>query len=130
MIDSELHLERKKDVFNAYRQVCSDYPVEGRYLSRKFLVQKAMSLPAPRFYLTYQRARQIISYIYAEDFYKLPSTPRRFRMYADLFAAFTAAGGTPDNFDPLHTVLESPAPSFYLDYDYFYALIRAALKTA
>jgi hypothetical protein len=34
----------------------------------------------------------------------------------------------PDN-DPLHRVLASPTSSFYLNYDYFYALIRAALKT-
>ena len=125
MLQRELTQQKESDVYNAYRLAIASMGEDARYVSKSALVDKAMSYPAPRFYVTFERAARIIARI-RKGILPDRMTTLKMEMYRDLYGLFLQK--TDGRISSLRNMLEMEAPSFYIDKPHFNRIIRNKLK--
>lgn len=80
---------------------------------------------APRFYVSYEKARRFVSML--ERGLELPlKNPNRIRMYEELHRRYrmrVSVTGRKEGYMVLSSIIEEPAPSFYMEPKTFRAIV-------
>ena len=83
--------QKKDDVFKAYERAIKELGDVARRVPKNTIIEKAMSYPAPRYYITLEVAIRNISLMYRgiqPDMYN----PMKIDMYDSIFRKFVAKG--------------------------------------
>lgn len=123
----ETNDQKRKDVFEAFGKAIKDFGEAASYVSKTALIDKAMSYPAPRFYVTYEQARRVISLMH-KGFNPRISNPLKLQMYKDIYAKFLVRNGERKGYQIIRSIIDNEAPSFYIEKLHFIRLIRESLK--
>lgn len=122
----EISDQKKKDVFEAFKLAIKDFGEAATYVSKTALIEKAMSYPAPRFYITYEQARRVISKMKKNSDPKI-SNPLKLQMYKDLYSKYMQHKKG-NGYKVIKNIIDNEAPSFYINKLHFIRLVREALK--
>lgn len=99
----------------------------ARRVPKNTIIEKAMSYPAPRYYITLEVAIRNISLMYRgiqPDMYN----PMKIDMYDSIFRKFVAKGLKYPGYSYLETIINNEAPSFYIEKRQFVRIINDKLK--
>lgn len=116
---------KKKDCLDAFNAAFA----ANRNLSIENIMIIAANSPAPRFYCTFEQARRIVSLL--DRGKELPiENENKIRMYKELHRRFVEARNKTGikSFSLLEEIITQPAPSFYLDFETFRALVYKAMN--
>lgn len=120
-------LAKKDDVFKAYERAIKELGDVARRVPKNTIIEKAMSYPAPRYYITLEVAIRNISLMYRgiqPDMYN----PMKIDMYDSIFRKFVAKGLKYPGYSYLETIINNEAPSFYIEKRQFVRIINDKLK--
>lgn len=99
----------------------------ARRVPKNTIIEKAMSYPAPRYYITLEVAIRNISLMYRgiqPDMYN----PMKIDMYDSIFRKFVAKRLKYPGYSYLETIINNEAPSFYIEKRQFVRIINDKLK--
>ena len=119
--------QKKDDVFKAYERAIKELGDVARRVPKNTIIEKAMSYPAPRYYITLEVAIRNISLMYRgiqPDMYN----PMKIDMYDSIFRKFVAKGLKYPGYSYLETIINNEAPSFYIEKRQFVRIINDKLK--
>ena len=118
--------QKKDDVFKAYERAIKELGDVARRVPKNTIIEKAMSYPAPRYYITLEVAIRNISLMYRgiqPDMYN----PMKIDMYDSIFRKFVAKGLKYPGYSYLETIINNEAPSFYIEKRQFVRIINDKL---
>ena len=119
--------QKKDDVFKAYERAIKELGDVARRVPKNTIIEKAMSYPAPRYYITLEVAIRNISLMYRgiqPDMYN----PMKIDVYDSIFRKFVAKGLKYPGYSYLETIINNEAPSFYIEKRQFVRIINDKLK--
>lgn len=118
--------DKAKDCLAAFNKAMA----ENKELSIEALIGVASKLPAPRFYCTFENARRFVSLL--DRGKPLPlKQENKIAMYEEIFRRYKLLAGDSGKrykYTVLENIIKEPAPSFYLDFETFRALVYKAMK--
>lgn len=120
-------VQKRKDIFKAYERALKEFGGNARFMAKNAIIEKAMSYMAPQFYVTYDLARRVISQMRRG---KDPgiNNPLKKRMYDEIFKRFQAQAHDSSSYLVLEDIINSEAPSFYIDKPHFIRIVTTVLK--
>ena len=110
---SEDSLAMREDFYNSYKKVLAS----SSYIKLRDIVRKAISSPAPRFYVSPERALAVIQKIKKGESIAYMSESRR-DMYTEIYNRVQSLLETNPYFsikEAIRKVINSPAPKFYIN---------------
>lgn len=116
---------KKRDIYKAYERAIKEFGQYAKYTPREVLIRKAMTYPAPQFYVSYEQARRIISAMFNGKKPKI--TERKKAMYDEIYKKFMERTDG-KGFSCLKEVLKSEASSFFISRFRFEKIVREAAK--
>lgn len=126
--DYSVNRQKERDIFTAYEQAIDFFGENARYVSKGAIIEKAMTFPAPRFYTTYEMARRHVSML-NRGARILRTNRNKVAMYKAIFERFKELKkDEKKDYSALETVINSPAPSFFMDKAQFKKIIYKQLK--
>ena len=118
--------DKAKDCLAAFNKAMA----ENKELSIEALIGVASKLPAPRFYCTFENARRFVSLL--DRGKPLPlKQENKIAMYEEIFRRYkllVGDSGKRYKYTVLEDIIKAPAPSFYLDFETFRALVYKAMR--
>ena len=118
--------DKAKDCLAAFNKAMA----ENKELSIEALIGVASKLPAPRFYCTFGNARRFVSLL--DRGKPLPlKQENKIAMYEEIFRRYkllVGDSGKRYKYTVLENIIKEPAPSFYLDFETFRALVYKAMR--
>ncbi len=92
------------------------------------VIHEAVKSTAPRFYISYENARRFISLLMRKK--RLPiANSNKISMYKEIYERYRKRiKDVCDNYTILGSIIEEPAPSFYIDEGTFRGLIYKSIK--
>lgn len=116
--------QKEEDVREAYHKALLHFGENAVYVPKASLIKKAMEFTAPRFYISYEEARRVVSKLSRGiDIGRKGSN--KARMYADIYRRYAACGAA--GFPALIRILNSEAPGFYIGKRQFIRIINKKL---
>jgi hypothetical protein len=116
--------QKEEDIRMAYKKAILSFGGRAPFIRKDRLVKKAMGFPAPRFYISYEEARRVMSRISKGAPVNIKRKEKR-RMYQDLFNKFQEqrknGKGAPA---ALLEAINSEAPEFYINKEHFTRIIN------
>lgn len=101
----------REEYFNTIKSLCKVKP----YISNDEIVKEMLKKPAPRFFISYESARRIISLMQRGENINIQNKNKR-QMYNDLYEAFLKCKKKMNvpGYCILKIILEEEAPSYYV----------------
>lgn len=119
---------RKKAVIAAFYDTMKKVSSANPFFTIDEVVRKARLTPAPRFFVTYENARRFVSLLVRKGEMPLLNE-NKLQMYKELYRRYMQRIQYGRNrFRILESIIEEPAPSFYLDVESFRGIIYKTLR--
>lgn len=111
--------------FNALKNLRKSMP----YISTEEIIQEVMKKEAPRFFITYDNARRVISLMHRGKPIRV-SNENKLCMYKELYARFLKYKQEmkAPGYCVLKYIIEQPAPSYYVAIDTMRGIIYKSIK--
>lgn len=119
--------QKKEDVYKAYERAIRELGKEARYASKEAIIEKAMSYPAPRYYVSPEVAIRNISLMF-RGIQPDMRNPMKIDMYDDLYRRFVRRGLRHSGYRYLETIINREAPSFFIEKSRFTRIVNEKLK--
>jgi hypothetical protein len=127
MINENVALDRNKDVVNSFYEGIRE--MADLQMTQEEVIRDILKKPAPKFYVTYERARRFISMM--DRGMELPFTNKnKVSMYNEIFRRFIKRRMETHHpgYQDLEEIINEPAPSFYLNMKTFREIIYKSHK--
>lgn len=122
---------RKSAVIESFFKSMKLLSSKNPLVSQKEIVEHAVKSTAPRFFTSYESARRLISLMIRKK--RLPIINKnRIEMYKEIYRRFLKKSKEQINkygcYRLLEEIIDSPAPSFYMDSETFQGTLYKALR--
>lgn len=119
---------RKQAVIKVFFDTLSRMRKENPSVSLGDVIKEAVKSSAPRFYVSYENARRFISLLARKKCLPI-SNSNKVAMYKEIYSRYLKRiQNDCRNFTILESVLEEPAPSFYIDEGTFKGLLYRSIR--
>lgn len=118
---------RKEAVVKTFFETVKKMRANGRKVTQEEIFLDASTCAAPRFFITFEIARRLISAMVNKR--RLPiKNKNKIEMYKELYRRYMKqCKGNTGNYSILESIIEEPAPSFYLDAGSFRGIVYRTL---
>lgn len=121
---------RKKDVIESFFKSLKEVRKPRPFATQNEIIQHAMKGEAPRFYVTFENARRFVSMLMRKK--KLPIiNENKLAMYKEIYKRYIERVKDCSRrykYLILETIIEEPAPSFYLDHETFRDIVYRTIR--
>lgn len=122
---------RKEAVIETFFRSMKILSAKNPLVSQKEIIEHAVKSMAPRFFTSYENARRLISLMVRKK--KLPIINKnKIEMYKEIYRRFINKSKETimsyGSYRLLEEIIESPAPSFYMDTDTFQGILYRTLR--
>lgn len=121
-----INKQKKEDVFKAYEKAIKDLGDMATLVPKDVLIEKAMSYPAPKYYITLEVAIRNISMMF-RGIQPDMRNPMKIDMYENIYNRFVSKKER-KNYRELEKIINSEAPSFYIEKRQFIRIINDKLR--
>lgn len=120
---------KNEAVVNAYFDTVKKLNKKTCYVPQDIIIEQAIASGAPRFYTSYENARRFISMLERGKNIPLKS-PNKLSMYKEIHRRFKEEKEIYhcQGYTILAEIIESPAPSFYMNLETFRKILYNSLK--
>lgn len=119
--------QKKKDILAAFNRAIDELRNKERPPTVNECIERAMTYPAPRYYVEYDACQRIISLMF-RGIQPPMRNPMKIDMYDSIFKEFIRKGLSHDGYKYLHTIIQGQAPSFYVEKKTFFRIVEEQLK--
>lgn len=119
---------RKDAVVKTFFETVKKMKSKNEKVTQEEIFSDASKCAAPRFFVTFEIARRLISAMVNKR--RLPiKNKNKIEMYKELYRRYIKQSkGQIGNYTILESIIEEPAPSFYLDAGSFRGIVYRALS--
>lgn len=121
---------RRRDVINSFFESLKELRKTKPFATQNEVIETASRSSAPRFYVTFENARRFISLLMRGK--PLPIVnENKVKMYKEIFHRYKARvkdANARYKYLILESIIEEPAPSFYLDEETFRGIVYTTLR--
>ncbi len=119
---------RKEAVLKTFFDTVKKLKEKNKRVTQKEIFDDACKSTAPRFFVTFEIARRLISAMVNKR--RLPiKNKNKIEMYKEIYRRYMKqCKGNTGNYTILESILEEPAPSFYLDAGSFRGIVYRTLS--
>ena len=121
---------RKKDVIATFFETMKETRKTNPLATQNEIIEVAVKSEAPRFYVTFEKARRYISLMMRKK--RLPLVNKnKMEMYKEIYNRYLKRIKETRNhyrYVILEKIIEEPAPSFYLDEETFRGIVYKTLR--
>ena len=121
---------RKNDVTKKFFETMKKVRKENPLATQNDVIEIAIKSEAPRFYVTFENARRYISLMARKK--QIPIVNKnKLEMYKEIFRRYLKRmhdSSEQYRFVVLESIIEEPAPSFYLDEETFKGIVYKTLR--
>lgn len=129
-LSSSVREMRKQDVIDRFFESLKELHKTRPYATQSEIIKHASKSEAPRFYVTFENARRFISMMMRKK--KLPIiNENKLEMYKEIFRRYKERVNDSSKrykYLILESIIEEPAPSFYIDEETFRGIIYKTLR--
>ena len=122
---------RRQDVVNSFFGSLKELRKTKPFVSQSEVIEHASRSSAPRFYVTFENARRFVSLLMRGK--ELPITNKnKVAMYKEIYRRYKARvkdANARYKYLLLESIIEEPAPSFYIDEETFRGIIYRTLRS-
>ena len=118
---------RKEAVVKTFFETVKQLKSKDKNVTQEEIFNNASKCAAPRFFVTFEIARRLISSMVKNR--RLPiKNKNKIEMYKELYRRYMKQNkGSVGNYTILESIIEEPAPSFYLDAGSFRGIVYRTL---
>lgn len=118
---------RKEAVVKTFFETVKQLKSKDKNVTQEEIFNNASKCAAPRFFVTFEIARRLISSMVKNR--RLPiKNKNKIEMYKELYRRYIKQNkGNVGNYTILESIIEEPAPSFYLDAGSFRGIVYRTL---
>ena len=118
---------RKEAVVKTFFETVKQLKSKDKNVTQEEIFNNASKCAAPRFFVTFEIARRLISSMVKNR--RLPiKNKNKIEMYKELYRRYMKQNkGNVGNYTILESIIEEPAPSFYLDAGSFRGIVYRTL---
>lgn len=118
---------RKEAVVKTFFDTVKKLKEKNKKVTQQEIFDNACNSTAPRFFVTFEIARRLVSTMVNKR--RLPiKNKNKIEMYKELYRRYMKrCKGKTGNYTVLESILEEPAPSFYLDAGSFRGIVYRTL---
>ncbi len=118
---------RKEAVVKTFFETVKQLKSKNKNVTQEEIFNNASKCAAPRFFVTFEIARRLISSMVKNR--RLPiKNKNKIEMYKELYRRYMKQNkGNVGNYTILESIIEEPAPSFYLDAGSFRGIVYRTL---
>ena len=118
---------RKEAVAKTFFETVKQLKSKDKNVTQEEIFNNASKCAAPRFFVTFEIARRLISSMVKNR--RLPiKNKNKIEMYKELYRRYMKQNkGNVGNYTILESIIEEPAPSFYLDAGSFRGIVYRTL---
>lgn len=126
--DKTIREIRKEAVVNTFFDTIKRLSQNNPLTTHKEAIERAVQSAAPRFFVTYENAQRLISLMARKK--PLPKINKnKIEMYKEIFRRYMKqCKGRYGRYEILESILQEPAPSFYLDANTFQGILYKTLR--
>ena len=121
---------RKQDVVESFFESLKEVRKTKPYATQEEVIRHAVKKEAPRFYVTFENARRFVSLLMRGK--RLPIVNKnKVEMYKEIYRRYKARLKDSDKrykYIILESIIEEPAPSFYIDEETFRGIVYRTLR--
>ncbi|MBE6294577.1 MAG: hypothetical protein IJE42_07970 [Bacteroidaceae bacterium] len=122
---------RKEAVIETFFRSMKILSAKNPLVSQKEIIEHAVKSMAPRFFTSYESARRLVSLMVRKK--RLPIINKnKLEMYKEIYRRFIKQSKEAimnyGSYRLLEEIIESPAPSFYMDSDTFQGILYKTLR--
>ena len=121
---------RKQDVVKSFFESAKEVRKTRPYATQDEIIKHAANSKAPRFYVTFENARRLISLMARKKKLPLINT-NKLAMYKEIYRRYVQRVKDCSKrykYIVLEQIIEEPAPSFYLDEQSFRGIVYRTLR--
>lgn len=123
--------QRKEDVINCFFDTLKEVRKTRPFATNNEVIERATKNSAPRFYVTFENARRFISLLSRKK--QLPiMNANKLAMYKEIYRRYinkVKDSSKRYKYLILESIIEEPAPSFYLDEETFRGIVYKTLRS-
>jgi hypothetical protein len=121
---TSINEQKEEDIRWVYKKAILSFGDIAPFIRKDKLVKKAMEFPAPRFYISYEEARRILSRMSRGVSVNIKRKEKK-SMYQDLFNKFQEQRENGKSVPAaLLEAINSEAPEFYINKEHFTRIIN------
>ncbi|MBE6296242.1 MAG: hypothetical protein E7086_07050 [Bacteroidales bacterium] len=121
---------RKQDIINSFFKTLKEERKTRPFITQNEVIEQAAKGSAPRFYVTFENARRFVSLLMRGK--RLPIVNKnKVEMYKEIYRRYKARLKDSDKrykYIILESIIEEPAPSFYIDEETFRGIVYRTLR--
>jgi hypothetical protein len=121
---------RKQDIINSFFKTLKEERKTRPFITQNEVIEQAAKGSAPRFYVTFENARRFVSLLMRGK--RLPIVNKnKVEMYKEIYRRYKARLKDCNKryrYIILESIIEEPAPSFYLDEETFRGIVYRSLR--
>ncbi len=121
---------RKQDIINSFFKTLKEERKTRPFITQNEVIEQAAKGSAPRFYVTFENARRFVSLLMRGK--RLPIVNKnKVEMYKEIYRRYKARLKDCDKrykYIILESIIEEPAPSFYIDEETFRGIVYRTLR--
>ena len=129
-IIASLRERRRQDIIDSFFESMKELRKTSPFITQSEVIEHASRSSAPRFYVTFENARRFVSLLMRGK--RLPITnENKVSMYKEIYRRYKARvkdANARYKYLILESIIEEPAPSFYIDGDTFRGIIYRTLR--
>lgn len=128
-MDDILKEIREKSIRDAYFDALKNTKGKSSYVSTDDIIRGLMCISAPRFFITYDNARRIISLMHRGK--KLPiSNENKVEMYKEIYRRYIEYKSEMNisGYHILEKIIEEPAPSYYVNLETMKGIVYKSIR--
>ena len=121
---------RKQDIINSFFKTLKEERKTRPFITQNEVIEQAAKGSAPRFYVTFENARRFVSLLMRGK--RLPIVNKnKVEMYKEIYRRYKARLKDYNKryrYIILESIIEEPAPSFYIDEETFRGIVYRTLR--
>lgn len=121
---------RKQDIIDSFFKTLKEERKTRPFITQNEVIEQAAKGSAPRFYVTFENARRFVSLLMRGK--RLPIVNKnKVEMYKEIFRRYKERLKDSDKrykYIILESIIEEPAPSFYIDEETFRGIVYRTLR--
>lgn len=121
---------RKQDIINSFFKTLKEERKTRPFITQNEVIEQAAKGSAPRFYVTFENARRFVSLLMRGK--RLPIVNKnKVEMYKEIYRRYKTRLKDSDKrykYIILESIIEEPAPSFYIDEETFRGIVYRTLR--
>ena len=130
-VNGDVRELRKQDVLKSFFESLKEVKKRKPYATQEEVIRHAVNSKAPRFYVTFENARRFVSLLLRGK--KLPITNKnKVAMYKEICRRYKSKVKNMNErykYIILESIIEEPAPSFYIDNETFRGIVYTTLRS-